>query len=324
MALPTGKVIGIMADNLRKRKNVIPLSAKKATAWAEGLNLPRGGETVIFTGLLYQLMPGITGLASKMASYENSFMRHLMGMGRLANKFINVAAFMGGAKPAVYASYNRILRNIACLLKKSGVEFGYLYEQELYSGALLHDNGVEHLVVQQAQRVWDIFQQNGVKEVITTDPHTTNMLRSVYPELIEGYDLKVRSYLEVLAEAAPESKKQLNKELVIHDSCMYARYEDVIDEPRQVLAKIGVKVIEPDYAGKLTWCCGGPVESLFPAKSKKVAETRIAQLSESGKQITAMCPICVFSLQEAAEKREDGTEVRDIVDYLSEAYCLEK
>jgi len=324
MALPTGHVIGIMADNLRKRKNVIPLSAKKSTAWAEGLNLSRGGETVIYTGLLYQLMPGITGLAAKMASYEKSFMRHLMGMGRLANKFINVSAFMGGAKPAVYKEYNRILRNIACLLQKSGVEFGYLYEQELYTGALLHDNGVEHLVKKQAQRVWEVLQKNGVKEVITTDPHTTNMMRSVFPEIIEGYDLKVRSYLEVLAEVAPEATNPLNKELVIHDSCMYARYENVIDEPRQVLAKAGVKVIEPDYSGKLTWCCGGPVESLFPAKSKEVAEKRVEQLAENGKEITAMCPICVFSLREAAEKRDDATEIHDIIDHLSKAYCLDK
>ena len=38
------------------------------------------------------------------------------------------------------------------------------------------------------------------RRVITIDPHTTNMLRSVYPKLIPGYDIQVKTYLEVLAE----------------------------------------------------------------------------------------------------------------------------
>ncbi len=36
--------------------------------------------------------------------------------------------------------------------------------------------------------------------MITIDPHTTNMLRSVYPKLLPGYDVEIKTYLEVLAE----------------------------------------------------------------------------------------------------------------------------
>ena len=45
MPLPTGDVIGILGDNLRLRKSVLPLSTRVATRWTEGLDLPRGGET---------------------------------------------------------------------------------------------------------------------------------------------------------------------------------------------------------------------------------------------------------------------------------------
>ena len=47
MPLPTGDVIGILADNLRLRRSVLPISGRSATRWARGLNLPRGGETVV-------------------------------------------------------------------------------------------------------------------------------------------------------------------------------------------------------------------------------------------------------------------------------------
>ena len=39
MPLPTGNVLGILADNLEKRKGAVPFSPGKATAWAEGLDI---------------------------------------------------------------------------------------------------------------------------------------------------------------------------------------------------------------------------------------------------------------------------------------------
>ena len=67
MALPIGNVLGILSDNLRKRKSVLPLKASTATAWADGLDIPYGGDTVIYTGYMYQLIPSISSLAKRMA-----------------------------------------------------------------------------------------------------------------------------------------------------------------------------------------------------------------------------------------------------------------
>jgi len=61
MPLPTGDVIGLMVDNLEKRRTVFPISVANATGWARGLDLPRGGETVIYTGSMYQLLPNTRG-----------------------------------------------------------------------------------------------------------------------------------------------------------------------------------------------------------------------------------------------------------------------
>ena len=64
MPLPTGDVIGILGDNLRLRKSVLPLPTKVATKWTEGLGLPKGGETVLYTGMMYQIIPYISSTAS--------------------------------------------------------------------------------------------------------------------------------------------------------------------------------------------------------------------------------------------------------------------
>ena len=66
MPMPIGPIIGILTDNLRLRRSVLPLGKRRATAWARGLNIPRGGETVLYTGLMYQMMPSVVLMARQM------------------------------------------------------------------------------------------------------------------------------------------------------------------------------------------------------------------------------------------------------------------
>lgn len=321
MSLPTKHVLGILVDNLLKRKSVLKLSSRTTTKWARGLNIPRGGKTILYTGHMYQLIPSISTLASKMSFFENSWITKFFGLGRIANKFVNLAWFMARTDAKETKHYNDILRNIAQLLQVAEVDFGYLYEDEMYSGALVHDEGVDDPFKQHAQRVFEVFKRNGVKSVITVDPHTTNMLRSVYPKYVEGYNLKVKSYLEVLIDSNLEAARTLDLGMTIHDSCVYARYENIVNEPRRLLSQAGATIIEPENAGKLTHCCGGPIESFFPGKAQTIAKKRIEQLAVAGGNIVAMCPICLVNLKHAA--KDKNIDVKDISEYLVNAYCGE-
>jgi Fe-S oxidoreductase len=320
MSLPTKDVLGILVDNLKRRKSVLRLSRRHVTDWCKDLNIPKGGQTVIYTGHMYQLMPSIIALAKKMATMENSWITRFFILGRFFNKFINLAWFLARADAAERQQYNNILGNIASLLRQANVEFGFLYDDELYSGALIHDQGADSVFRDHAQAVYALFKRNGVKSVITVDPHTTYMLRSVYPKYVEGYDLEVRSYLEVLADSNMEAQKSLGLEVAIHDSCVYARYEDVVDEPRQLLRRAGAMISEPEFTGKLTHCCGGPIESFFPGKAQVIAEKRIAQLAVASDNIVTMCPICLVNLRHAAGKRD--IEINDISELLMGA-CVD-
>ena len=62
MPLAVRDVVGILADNLRLRGSVLPIPTRRATAWARDLGIPRGGETVLYTGQMYQLIPYIERL----------------------------------------------------------------------------------------------------------------------------------------------------------------------------------------------------------------------------------------------------------------------
>lgn len=320
MPLPTGNVIGLMVDNLKKRKTVFPISRRKAIKWAKGLDIPEGGETVIYTGSMYQLLPYMVAAVKNMGLIEDSFLGQFVGVGRFFNRMFNVSAFIARPSRANVKRYRQIIRNIAMLLKQAGVEFGYLYKKELYAGALAYDLGADGAFRIQAQRVYDLLKEHGVRSLITIDPHTTNMLRSVYPTIIDGYDIEVKSYLEVLA--ASNSLRPLHsveKEITVHDSCVYARYEDVIEEPRQLLRRAGYTVKEPKDNRDLTLCCGGPIESLFPKMAHQIGRKRVEQLKNAnGQGVATMCPICMATLKEASD---DELEIDDISSFLVKAFC---
>jgi Fe-S oxidoreductase len=143
----------------------------------------------------------------------------------------------------------------------------------------------------------------GVKRLITVDPHTTKMLRQAYPHFVKDFDIEVVNYLEVLAEKHPQAAKQMNGEVVVHDSCVYARYEDICEQPRELLRAAGITVREPELSGKATHCCGGPLESLFPAEAHRISGNRVDQLAAEGKNVVTMCPFCWVNLSKAAGDR---------------------
>jgi Fe-S oxidoreductase len=121
----------------------------------------------------------------------------------------------------------------------------------------------------------------------------------------------------VLAEKGLPVVRVQDNEVVIHDSCVYARYEGMIEQPRDLLRNAGVTASEPELAGRSTYCCGGPIESLFPSKAHQIAANRIGQLKANGEDIVTMCPICQVNLRKAAG---ESCRVSDISNTLAKAY----
>jgi hypothetical protein len=104
-------------------------------------------------------------------------------------------------------------------------------------------------------------------------------------------------------------------------ACSCARYENVVDEPRELLAAAGLSVAEPSHSGKLTWCCGGPAEALYPEKAAAVAAKRVEQLRAVGADCVTMCPICLVNLRKSAN---GSMRFRDISDVLMDAATAER
>ena len=110
----------------------------------------------------------------------------------------------------------------------------------------------------------------------------------------------------------------LSRDVALHDSCVFARSEGVVEQPRELLTTAGLTIREPENSGRQTWCCGGPVESLYPAKAAANAEKRVAQLRAAAPDAVTMCPMCFVNLSEAAG---ETMRFKDISKYLRQAYA---
>jgi Fe-S oxidoreductase len=319
MKLPKEHILRFLAQNLAIRGTVLPIPYWRTTAWAKGLGLKRGGKRVIYTGHMYQLIPYVKATAKRNALLDTPVAEAGAILARLINPFVSIGSLMalGAVNRADLVRYNRYLKNIALLLMKSGLEFGYLYEKEEYAGALAWDLGLDRVFSSHARRLAAKLQELGVKEVITVDPHTTDILKNVYPKVVDGFDLTVRSFMEVLEEGGLRPRFVLDRRVALHDSCVYSRYLSAVDQPRRLLQAVGVEVAEPELSGRNTHCCGGPIESLFPEKAHEIAKARAEQLFSLSDQCVTMCPICHLNIDGA--KGAETRSVTDISTYLYQA-----
>ncbi len=309
-------VLSMINDFSKKYGYPFPVKKEELYSWAEDLSLPKKGETILYTGGLYQLIPYIEPLVDFLD--KRSSLLKLGKVGVMASSF---AKMILKPKEDLKKVSEGVLKNIAKLLLNVNKKIAFLYKKELYNGALLYDFGLDNTFAEHIQKVYRILKESGAKEVITVDPHSTNILRSIAPRYIEKYDIEVKSYIEVLNEKLENGvlkpKRLVSERIVIHDPCLYARFEGIIEQPRKLLEKAGYHVLEPPNSRKLTYCCGGLLESIVPELAREIALTRISELKELSKNVVTLCPICFINLRRVAPP---DVKIDDISVYLAKAY----
>lgn len=266
----------LLLDSLNKYGMPFPVDKKVCSSWTD--ELPRNGETIIFTSCMYQIEPVVPTL-SKFSS--------LAGILRGAS---SLAKLVRPPKEELERAY-RILNNIVRAIRRKGINLAYLYEEEPYSGAVLLELGMLEDFARHAEKVSGELKRRGVKRVITVDPHTHNALKR-YQEFVD-FDIEVLSYLEVI-----EPTKKVEGEFTIHDSCLYSRFLNLSDKYRSLISGSGINLRE-DFlvTGRETsTCCGGPIGGVDHKLSEEIAKRRASDLNRLSEKLLVVCPICYVTL----------------------------
>ncbi len=171
-----------------------------------------------------------------------------------------------------------------------------------------------------------------VKEIITLCPSCTYTFKEIYPK----YGLKIKKrikhitsfLIELVNKGKIKSGKYREKERVVyHDPCILARQLNIVNEPRFLLRKTGVKILSPPHKGKETFCCGsgGLLRFSNPKIAEEIAKKRLKDLlSTKPEVIVSACPTCEETLQKQLNQIEwkGRVQVRDIMEHIHETVTI--
>jgi len=152
------------------------------------------------------------------------------------------------------------------------------------------------------------------KDAIALCPTCTVFLK-------EGYEIKAKHVLQVILEKIP--KADLGLKVTYHDPCDFSRGLRIIDEPRKILEKLGVEIVEMENNRENSRCCGGGGGILMTDQelSNDIAKKRIYEALETGvDMLVTSCPTCETTLKKAAQEISESEgktiTVRNIEDII--------
>jgi Fe-S oxidoreductase len=319
-----------LAGNITSRQNILGVAKGQSARWARGLNLPRRGETIFFAGCGYQFSRQLEALMSLMRRMDRSAIGAELPL-HFASSQKNLGVNLAGIYTKVMTGGDKAeaqpLVAAVQVLQKLGIAFGYLAEDEPCCGAPLYYTGRREEFAGNARRAYQKLKSFGVKRVISIVPYCTHALLRLFPMYVDGFDIEVKHFLEIVLEKLPSRRLCFPRQVKVtyHDPCQMVRYLSLIEEPRRILRSIeGIELVEPDWT-KREWatCCGGGggFEAVFPGMSQVLAVNRTRELLETGAEIIVThCPGCALQLQSGLkELKANNIEVLDLTEIIAMA-----
>jgi hypothetical protein len=325
--LPPG--LAYLADNIITRQNILGVTKEQGARWARGLDLPEQAETVFFAGCGYQFSGQLEALMSLIKNIDKSFVGAELPM-----RFAQFQKKLGLNLPAVYGTVfsrgeteAKPLVAAVNVLRKLDIKPGYLAANEPCCGAPLHYAGLQTKFAENARKAYETLKSAGVKQIIGIVPYCTHALQKLFPLYIDGYNIEVRHFLEVVAAKLPSLNLRYPRQVRVtyHDPCQLVRYLRLIEEPRRILNSItGIELVETGWTkGEWATCCGGGggFEVVFPELSGILAVNRAKELMETKPDIIVThCPGCIMQLKDGLRQlKVEGVAVLDLAEVIAMA-----
>lgn len=170
------------------------------------------------------------------------------------------------------------------------------------------------------------LQASGAKRIVTTCPECARTLRLDYPQLVGNHGLQVLHLAELLAESnllAEAGVTHHAPRTTYQDPCRLGRHLGVYDAPRQVLAGLGLDLVEMERARHAALCCGTSCWTACGQVSKNVQVERLREARATGAELlVTACVKCQIHFKCAQDDLALGDElaieIRDLATLVAE------
>jgi Fe-S oxidoreductase len=208
----------------------------------------------------------------------------------------------------------------AKILQAGGVDFAILGQEEMCCGETARRLGNEYLSSAMMQGNVEIFSGYNVKKIITVCPHCYNTLKNEYKQF--GGDYEVYHHTEFIKKLVDSGKIQFAKRvdlgnLVWHDSCYLGRYNEIYEQPRDLIQMAtGRAPTEMSKHHKLSFCCGAGGGGMWMEESEgeriNIARSKMAVEAGADTVCTA-CPYCRSMFMDGVKNIDkEDLKIKDI------------
>lgn len=233
-----------------------------------------------------------------------------------------------------YASFDprnqKVSQSLARVLHHAGVDFGLLFDAERTAGCDVRRAGEEGLYSSLAEANVKAIGACEFSRIFSSDPHSYHTLKNEYPSFGGNWTVLHHSelLLELLQRGAIVPARRLDYRVTYHDPCTLGRYNGVYDAPRQVLAAVGVELVEMPRNRDNSLCCGAGGGRIWmkeerPEGVPRVSEQRIEEAVGLGvlDYFVVACPkdLTMYSDAVKTSGHEGELEVRELTELVLEA-----
>jgi Fe-S oxidoreductase len=177
----------------------------------------------------------------------------------------------GGAERA-YADLRERLGKVGLMLRCCGAPAAWSGREALFNESL-----------SELKAAW---QGLGSPRIIAACPSCIKILREAMPEA------EIVSHWSILsALGLPETASKAGGTLAVNDPCAAREDGALRGDVRSLLDALGVSMVEPEYTGELTQCCGygGLLNEVNPDLGQAAAKARADAVEEDYVTYCAMC-----------------------------------
>ena len=216
-----------------------------------------------------------------------------------------------------------VARAFTKILNKANVNFAVLGNKETCTGDSARRSGNEYLFSMLAESNVENLNTVNVKKIVTTCPHCLHTLKNEYPQF--GGNYEVLHHSQLISELQNQGKLKVeseNDKVTFHDPCYLGRHNGVVNEPRSVLSKSGINLIEMNRNKMNSFCCGAGGGNMWKEEeegNEAVRRDRFKEAQSTGADtISVGCPFCKTMLIDAGNELESKMEVKDIAEIIAE------
>ena len=221
----------------------------------------------------------------------------------------------------------KITRAFVKVLNYANVSFGVLGIEESTSGDVAKRAGNEFLFQMQALANIEVMNSYNIKKIITTCPHSFNILKNEYPDLGGKYEVYHHSeFVHDLIESKKItiSQNSIEEVMTYHDPCYLGRGNNIYNQPREIIKRLSKNFIEMPRNKRNSLCCGAGGAQMFKEAEKGSAEINIVRTQEAldtkSKIIVTGCPFCNTMMSDGVKNINEGAAlVKDIAEIVAES-----